>query len=268
MIRARQEVAMGRFEAALGAIVDAIGTPPFPAVAANALAKTLAFDLTAVILHGPASARILHDDFGRAGARAALETYCRITRKVNPMLKGAGGRAVRARDFAGRALRWPPAVAAHLSAAPEEELGFRTIGWPERMEEVGLYLDGGDGVVELSLYRARGRTSLADRDLRRLAALSSPVAAAFRRQTALCPSAWRERLTRREAEIADLLRLGCSSEAVALRLGLTRHTVKDYRKRIYRKLGISSLAELFALVAHPPLGGSAAGADLPYSRAA
>jgi DNA-binding CsgD family transcriptional regulator len=258
---------MGKYETALGAIVEAIGTASFPALAAGALTKALSFDLSAVILHAPArDSRILFDNFNLVGARRALETYCRITHKMNPMLSGAAPRAVRARDFAGRALRPPPGMKLHLSAAPEEELGFRTAGWPRRMEEIGLYLDGGDGLVELSLYRLRGRNALTDSDLRRLQALSIPIAAAFRRQSALGgPLSWRPRLAPREAEIADLLRLGCSTEAVALRLGLTRHTVKDYRKRIYRKLQISSLAELFGLPAYPPPGGSSLPRNVPYA---
>jgi DNA-binding CsgD family transcriptional regulator len=40
---------------------------------------------------------------------------------------------------------------------------------------------------------------------------------------------------------------GCSSEAIALRLGISRHTVKDHRKQIFRKLQVGSLAELFAV---------------------
>ena len=54
-------------------------------------------------------------------------------------------------------------------------------------------------------------------------------------------------LSPREREITELLLIGCSSEAIALRLGISRYTVKDYRKQIFRKLGIGSLAELFAL---------------------
>jgi DNA-binding CsgD family transcriptional regulator len=54
-------------------------------------------------------------------------------------------------------------------------------------------------------------------------------------------------LSPREAQIAELMLAGCSSEAIALRLDISRHTVKDHRKRIFRKLGIGSLAELFAL---------------------
>jgi DNA-binding CsgD family transcriptional regulator len=79
--------------------------------------------------------------------------------------------------------------------------------------------------------------------------LSAPLAAAFDKHAAL-----KERdvpavaaLSSREQEICALLLAGCSSQAIALRLDISRHTVKDHRKAIFRKLRIGSLAELFAL---------------------
>src|SRR3546814_10274349 len=53
------------------------------------------------------------------------------------------------------------------------------------------------------------------------------------------PAPARAPLTPREAEVRDLLLRGCSTEAVALRLSISRHTVKDHRKAIFRKLGRS-----------------------------
>jgi DNA-binding CsgD family transcriptional regulator len=89
-----------------------------------------------------------------------------------------------------------------------------------------------------------------------LAAMGGPVAAAFERNDRLCrpraaAAAAEDELTPREAQVRDLLLFGCSTEAIALRLSISRHTVKDHRKTIFRKLGISALAELFAL-SHPP----------------
>ena len=39
----------------------------------------------------------------------------------------------------------------------------------------------------------------------------------------------------------------CSSDLVGLSLGIAEGTVKNHRKHIHAKLGISSQAELFAL---------------------
>jgi DNA-binding CsgD family transcriptional regulator len=86
--------------------------------------------------------------------------------------------------------------------------------------------------------------------LRALDAAATPIAAAFERHRVLTGegAAVRACLSPRENQVCDLLLLGCSSDAIALRLGISRHTVKDHRKQIFRKLGIASLAELFASV--------------------
>jgi DNA-binding CsgD family transcriptional regulator len=105
-------------------------------------------------------------------------------------------------------------------------------------------------VVELGFYRSRRRTGVSAAKLRALNELSAPVAAAFDRHHAL---ALRNRsdalsaLSAREREVCALLLAGCSSHAIALRLDISRYTVKDHRKAIFRKLRIGSLAELFAL---------------------
>jgi len=53
-------------------------------------------------------------------------------------------------------------------------------------------------------------------------------------------------LTRREAQLAALILQGHSNLSAALDLGIARETVKVHRRNIYRKLDISSQAELFA----------------------
>ena len=124
---------------------------------------------------------------------------------------------------------------------------------------IGLWADDGRAVIEIGLYRERAAKAASQRTLEMLAALRRPVTAAFRRHAALkaapagrakiMPAPIAARLTPREREVAELLLRGCSSDAVALRLSISRHTVKDHRKHIFARLGISSLAELFALAA-------------------
>ncbi|SON56755.1 Transcriptional regulatory protein UhpA [Hartmannibacter diazotrophicus] len=53
-------------------------------------------------------------------------------------------------------------------------------------------------------------------------------------------------LTTRESQVVDLVLQGHSSDSIADRLGMTPGTVKVHRRNIYRKLHISSQAELFA----------------------
>ena len=234
-----------RPDATLAELIGAIGDPEFPAVAAHAVTAFMGFDLTALVFHARGrGARLVFDNFGGEG-RGGLETYVAVTHELNPML--ARGGAVRARDFAIRPTPDAPARRC-LVPSSDEELGFRTLGWPERQEEIGLYFEAGGGVFELGCYRARGRAAAPEAHMRALQGLCAPVAAAFDRHVRLvgAPSDAAEALSPREREVTQLLLAGCSSEAIALRLGISRYTVKDHRKRIFRKLRIGSLAELFA----------------------
>ncbi len=78
-----------------------------------------------------------------------------------------------------------------------------------------------------------------------LASLSRPPRPARLRPADL--SAWQGLgLTGREAAIVDLVLQGHSSESAAGHLAIAPGTVKVHRRNVYRKLGISSQAELLA----------------------
>jgi DNA-binding CsgD family transcriptional regulator len=55
-------------------------------------------------------------------------------------------------------------------------------------------------------------------------------------------------LSPRQAEVALLILRGHSSLSIGLRLGLSPQTIKVFRKQLYRRCGITSQAELFALM--------------------
>ncbi|VDC33487.1 helix-turn-helix transcriptional regulator [Pseudogemmobacter humi] len=57
----------------------------------------------------------------------------------------------------------------------------------------------------------------------------------------------RDLLTAREVEVIGMILKGYSAAAIAARLEISEGTVKVHRKNSYRKLGISSQAELFSL---------------------
>jgi DNA-binding CsgD family transcriptional regulator len=233
-------------QSALTDMIGAIGEDGFVAAAAEGLRGVIGFDLAAAILHRPdARAELLFDGFAAAGFSQGLANYVHHTHQMSPMVHPAPMLgAVRASDFV---LDGGARSDTYLVWTEEEEMGFRTLGWPERCEEIGLYVAAWGGIVELSFYRERARTSLSSSDLRGLGALSGAVTAAFERHAFFArPAPAREHLSGRECEVYELMVAGCSSEAIALRLGISRHTVKDHRKQIFRKLRVGSLAELFA----------------------
>jgi DNA-binding CsgD family transcriptional regulator len=242
-----QSMAMRRNDT-VEAIIGGIGAAAFPALAGKAVARALGFDHSAVIVHFPnRRPGLLHDDFDALGGREGLANYLAATHRLNPMIAAGLDQAYRARDFATRdfAIRPEDFDGALLAPDPSEELGFRTEGWPRGLEEVGVVFGALGGRVELSCYRARGRRPA---PLAVLKTLRGPLLAAFRRHGELTGTPGAGALTPREQEVLELVLMGCGSEAIALRLGIGRYTVKDHRKRIFRKLAVGSIAELFARV--------------------
>ena len=53
------------------------------------------------------------------------------------------------------------------------------------------------------------------------------------------------KLTPRERDILRLILLGCPNAKTAESLNLTVHTIKNHKKRMYKKLDITTEAELF-----------------------
>ncbi|MFM0739405.1 helix-turn-helix transcriptional regulator [Paraburkholderia xenovorans] len=236
-------------------VIGAIGEQDFAAVVARAVLDWLHFDLATVVVHRRDHAPgLMFDNFDAVGANAGVRNYVATTHRLNPFLQFFDEpRAFRARDFRIRDHGIDADLRRYLVESPDEELGYRTIGWPEKLEEIGLYFEACTGVVELGIYRERATRCLPDSSLNELTALCLPVAAAFDRHAILVDRSPRRRaampfahLSVREREVTELLLIGCSSDAIALRLCISRHTVKDHRKQIFRKLGIGTLAELFA----------------------
>jgi DNA-binding CsgD family transcriptional regulator len=235
-------------------IIQAIGEPDFVAVTAESIRHYIAFELVAIVAHRPANNRrpiLLFDNFAVADGHRGMENYIDVTYAVNPILvKATRDRgAFRARDFTIRATDLEGNLASYLVKSADEELGFRTVGWPERLEEVGVYFESRGELLELSLYRRRGTRALDCASLRELEKLRAPLAAAFNKHAMLLPRAGcpRALLSPRERQITELLLQGSGTPQIARLLGISRHTVKDHRKQIFRKLGIGTLAQLFAL---------------------
>lgn len=55
-------------------------------------------------------------------------------------------------------------------------------------------------------------------------------------------------LSKREAQICDLIVFGLTAEGIATELGISLSTVKTFRNRAYKKLEITSKSELFVMI--------------------
>jgi DNA-binding CsgD family transcriptional regulator len=136
-------------------------------------------------------------------------------------------------------------------------------------EEVGFFVPTPDGVtVVLSLMRREGSGAFRDPEYALLRKAEPMVAAMVQanwgtlarqfdhssrtrgpggQAEAKARARISERLTQREAGIIELVLQGHSSESIGLRLGVATGTVKVHRRNIYRKLRISSQAQLMSL---------------------
>jgi two-component system nitrate/nitrite response regulator NarL len=79
------------------------------------------------------------------------------------------------------------------------------------------------------------------------------------------------RLSKREREVAELVAAGLSNRSVSEKLGLSRHTVKNYLFRIFEKLGISTRIELVMYILNetkPPESEKNRPLDLSYDKGA
>ena len=126
-------------------------------------------------------------------------------------------------------------------------------------EEIGVFFDPGGGLTGiLSFGRWDTSPPVTRADLDILRALEPAIAA-------LCAGHWSnlhgrrelpqrrgitpprlDSLTLREREIVTMVLRGHSTESIAMLLAISPGTVKIHRKNIYRKMNVSTQAELFA----------------------
>ena len=120
--------------------------------------------------------------------------------------------------------------------------------------QVYANLHVGRRLFGFGLHRATGEKAFDARELQCVEALmrlsphafglaDSPVGAAYRGS----PAASEATLPQRLRPVLSALLSGDGSKQIAMNLGLSRHTVLEYTKQIYRRLGVHGRGELMAL---------------------
>ena len=134
---------------------------------------------------------------------------------------------------------------------------------PGVQDRVALLLHVDDDVsLSLNLYRSVAHGRFSPNELEILETLAPLLGAAarqhytllsrietlpeqmLRRIASLCPA-----LTKRETDVVRGVLSGASATAIGERMGIAVSSVVTYQKRAYRRLGIGSQRELFALAA-------------------
>jgi DNA-binding CsgD family transcriptional regulator len=256
-------------------LYGAVDSGQFPRHLQLFLQKFIAFDDMTIFCHpGESPPDLVWSSFEPEVTRTGVRNYLEATYVMDPFvrvfrLRGRAG-AYRGADLARRLPvaktgtdRLPVSIVEH------EELGFRTVNWPANLSELTLMFDlggGGGGAgssggrsavcCNLSLYRSVRRGRFSKAEARRASALTPVVSGSFSTHWQNLHARLGDAdaapvlavLSPRERTVIQMVSEGFSSEAISAVLDISQETVRTHRKRAYRKLEISSQAELFALL--------------------
>lgn len=247
-------------------IVAAIGLSNFGKCLDTALRKIVPFDLTAIFGYPiVAQPDLLHNGLGDVSPPEVMQVYVGGTYLLDAVYTACMRKVpeglYRLSDLAPdeffqgdyfNSAQVHPCISLETGALAEEICFL--VPLPQ-----GYY-------ASYSLMRSNGKSAFNSHEFHILAAYAPLVSAAVIRQwgqlhpveNALNVSAEepvesafrtfaRDTLSPREQAIVSLVLRGHSSTSIGLVLGIAEGTVKNHRKHIHFKLGISSQAELFAL---------------------
>jgi DNA-binding CsgD family transcriptional regulator len=102
-------------------------------------------------------------------------------------------------------------------------------------------------VFAVSLHRPSGVAYFGNREQRLVHLFADELRGHLGRSLVRRPGELTAGLSPRLRQTLECLMTGDSEKQVALRLGLSRHTVHEYVSALYRRLGVNSRAELMAL---------------------
>jgi len=121
---------------------------------------------------------------------------------------------------------------------------FRSSGFDHLL--ISVYPIGDGMFSAVGFYRRTGTPPFSDRDRSIVHIMLQQVDWLHRAGSNVSASENVIELSPRERQVTMLLMGGDSRKQVAAKLRLSEHTVADYLKEIYRKLGVNSRAELLA----------------------
>lgn len=237
----------------------------------DVISKIIPFNAAISMVYARNAAPIyVADTFPDPKAKTALEYYIAGTYVLNPVynayLKGLKSGVYRITELAPDAY-FSSDHYRHLKVHRQEneELGYRTYGWPVGMEELIIAIElPHDCLAEISLSRLSSHGGFSNADLQAVINITPLIEAVYRRiwqywnkdkrqanQWAsfdhLLDGFCKDRLSPREREVTRLILKGHSGESIGYNLGISIATVKTHRKNLYMKLGLSTQQELFSL---------------------
>lgn len=261
----RSNLLIAQWSRSVGELVACCETAGFEAALCKAMARLVAFDFVMIFAYDsdgrPAA---LGDTLDPELRRVIIDDYLKGPYVLDPffqaILGGMREGCHRLLDVAPDRFRQSEYFRAHYARTGiGEEVGFF---FPLRQDTVGV----------LSFARWNEQPALTRQELDLLRAVEPALAALARRHWSAAAERFHEapapsgragakagpqlnrglerfgatRLSNREREIVSYVLQGHSTESIARHLDISPGTVKIHRKNIYRKLGISTQAQLFA----------------------
>jgi DNA-binding NarL/FixJ family response regulator len=242
-------------------VVMAIGTEEFGKRLDDAVFRLAAFDLTCALAYPQnGRPRLLYDGFrGRASA-SALDNYFKGTYLLDAVYNASASKVApqlyRLSELAPDAFfssEYFNSAAVHPCISMDQG---------SLAEELALIIRPSEHVdIVYSIMRSNGSAPFSDAEFSDLSAASTLLSAAIdrhwkeadaltqpadARRTELFEHFASEKLTLRERQIVGAILKGHSSHSIGNLFDIAEGTVKNHRKSIYTKLGISSQGELFA----------------------
>ncbi|MEO9895284.1 MAG: helix-turn-helix transcriptional regulator [Paracoccaceae bacterium] len=252
------------------ALIEAIGSKTFFDDLADMLASTFGFECFHIFLYEAEAAPVnLANRPTLCPYQRGLDNFLNFTYVINPVFrayqaKSASGVYIIS-DFVPDDFKCVIDTATlDIFVEDSEPIGYRTPGWPRNMAEniVLIRLPNGMALDFSFLERKGGKQSaICIEHLKRLFPVLERVVS---RQFEIDPSSFdrasqrssqedrfqdfgSDVLTSREMDVLKLILVGHTSASISLQLTVSVSTVKSHRQNIYRKLNISSQAELFSL---------------------
>ena len=243
-------------------LIGALETDTLPAVLDAFLCGRVPFDLSVIFAYPfDRTPLLLHNGYRGQATRQALDAYLAGGYLLDPFYTASVGRHApglwRMRQLSpGEFFESAFFASAEVHPCVSMEPG-------SLVEEVGFLVPLPTGfTVAYSLMRSRGREPFSDDEMANLRAVEPIVRQVVQRHWKSLRAAPPRRaadmeeafetfcadvLTYQQRRVVQLILRGHGSCAVAGIIGVAEGTVKIHRKHIYRRLGISSQSELFAL---------------------
>ena len=249
--------------------INAIGKEKLTQLLVKLIEFRIKIDAAIMIVYRPKDKPILlSSNFKEKRAQLGLRNYINDTFVLNPAYlsfkKGKTRGIQQITQLLGpNCIKITDFEEYKIKEARDEDLGYLTEGWPERLEEVSILIDlPNKEMGEIAIFKKK-ISGFSESELNTLKILEPLLLSIFKnhwsatRQQKINENTTKTQkqryehfghgiLSQREREVAKLILEGHSGNSIAANLNIALTTVKSHRKNMYKKLGIGSQQELFS----------------------